>query len=96
MSRFRLSHLLGLKDRPSHRQRVDRIGLAALTDPLAGVSHQPGREPDDRLAAIDQEPLQPAGYVPDVLDHPHPLAVELATPLEQLTESLAPGSDRNT
>jgi hypothetical protein len=40
------------------RQRVDRIGLPALPDPVAGVSHQPRREPDDRLAAIDQKPLQ--------------------------------------
>ena len=30
----------------------------------------------------------------DVLEHPHPLAVELASPLQQLTESLTPGSDR--
>ena len=76
------------------RKRVDRIGLAALTDPLSGVSHQPRRKPDDSLAAIDQGPLQPAGYVPDVLEHPHPLAVELAAPLQQLTEPLTPGSDR--
>ncbi len=55
------------------RQRVDRIRLPALPDPLARVGHQPRREPDDRLAAIDQEPLQAAGDVTDVLDHPHPL-----------------------
>jgi hypothetical protein len=32
--------------------------------------------------------------VPDVLDHPHPLTVELARPLQQLTEPLTPSSDR--
>ena len=31
--------------------------------------------------------------MPDVLDHPHPLTVQLATPLQQLTEPLTPGSD---
>jgi hypothetical protein len=76
------------------RERVDRIGLPALPDPLAGLCHQPGWEPDNRLAAIDQEPLQPAGHVPDVLDHPHPLAVELARPLQQLTEPLTSCTDR--
>src|SRR5205814_720368 len=78
---------------PCDRERVDRIGLATLTNRLPGVSHQPRREPDDGLAAIDQEPLQPAGYVPDVLDHPHPHAIELATPLQQLTEPVTPRRD---
>ena len=48
-------------------------------------------EAHDRLAAIDQEPLQRPRHVPDVLDHPHSLAVELARPLQQVTESLTPG-----
>jgi hypothetical protein len=77
------------------RERVDRIGLPALPDPFAGLGHQPGWEPDDRLAAIDQEPLQASGHVPDVLDHPHPLAVELTSPLQQLTEPLTSCSDRS-
>jgi hypothetical protein len=77
----------------SDRQRVNRIGLPTLTDPLPGLGHQPGREADDRLTAIDQEPLQSPGHVPDVLDHPHPLTVELARPLQQLTEPLTPSSD---
>jgi hypothetical protein len=43
---------------------------------------------------IDQEPLQAAGDVPDVLDHPHPLAIDPARPLHQLTEPIAPGRAR--
>ena len=78
----------------SDRQRVDRIRLPALADPLAGVGHQPRREPHDRLAAIDQEPLQRPRDMPDVLDHPHPLAIEPARPLQQLTEPVSPGRDR--
>jgi hypothetical protein len=31
--------------------------------------------------------------VPDVLDHPCPLAIEFARPLQQLTEPLTAGSD---
>jgi hypothetical protein len=61
---------------------------------LPRVSHQPGREPHDRLTAVDQEPFQAAGHAPDVLDPPHPLAVELATPLQQLTEPVPLRRDR--
>ena len=78
--------------RPCDREGVDRVGLPALADPAAGVGHQPWGEAHDRLAAIDQEPLQRPGHVPDVLDHPHPLEIELARPLQQVTESLTPGS----
>src|SRR5450755_3140634 len=53
--------------RTGDRQRVDRVRLPPLADVLAGVGHQPGREPHDGLAAIDQEPLQAAGHVPNVL-----------------------------
>jgi len=75
------------------RQRVDRVRLPALPDALAGVGHQPGREPDDRLTAIDQEPLQRPRHRPDILEHPDPLTVELARPLHQLTEPFTAGSD---
>jgi hypothetical protein len=61
---------------------------------LAGVGHQPRRESDHRLAAIDQEPLQRTRHGPDILDDPHPVTVELARPLQQLTEPRTPGSDR--
>ena len=61
---------------------------------LAGVGHQPGRKANDRLTAIDQKPLEGPRHIPNVLQHPHPLAVQLACPLQQLTEPLTPRRDR--
>jgi hypothetical protein len=49
---------------------------------------------NDRFAAIDQKPLQRARHVPDVLNYPHPLAINRARPLQQRTEPVAPGRDR--
>ena len=61
-------------------ERVDAVGLAALAAARARAGHQPGRDPDDALAAGDQEPLEGARDVPAVLQRPDPLAAEAARP----------------
>ena len=43
---------------PSDSERVDRIGLAALTRAPTGCRAQVGRDPQHPLAAADQKPLQ--------------------------------------
>ncbi len=49
------------QSRACGRQRVNRVGLAALAHALARIRHQPGREPHDGLAALDQAPLKRPG-----------------------------------
>jgi hypothetical protein len=48
-----------LQRNPGDTERVDRIGLAALTRALAGRRAQMRRDPQHPLAAADQKPLQP-------------------------------------
>ena len=57
-------------------ERVDPVGLAALAAAAALAGHQPGRDPDDALAANEQEPLEGARDVPAVLQRPHPLVAQ--------------------
>ena len=63
--------------------RVDAVGLAAIAAAAALAGHQPGRDPDDALAADEQEPLERARDVPAVLDRPHPLVAQAARPLQR-------------
>ncbi len=39
-------------------ERVDAVGLAAITSGAALAGHQPGRDPDDAFAVDEQEPLE--------------------------------------
>ena len=76
------------------RERVDRIRLPALADPWrASAINRGGRRTTVSPRSIKNR-SSAAGDVADVLEHPHPLCVELARPLQQLTEPLTPGSDR--
>ncbi len=77
-----------------NRQRVDRIRLPALPHAATGVGHQTGREPDHRLAVIEQEPLKRPGHVPAILNHPSALGVQPARPGQQLAEPLPPRRPR--
>ncbi len=70
----------------SHRQRVDRVRLAARARPVAHTGHQLRRHADHPLAAGDQKPLQPPGHMPAVLDRPHPLAAHTTRPAQQHVE----------
>ena len=58
------------------RERIDRIGLAALTHTPSRGSHQMRRQPDHDLAVIKQEPLKRPGHMPAVLDHPPALGIQ--------------------
>jgi hypothetical protein len=69
-----------LERAPGDRERVDRIGLAALANGRASLGHQVRREPRDRFAVIDKEPLERAGHVPAVLQHPRPLRAHVLVP----------------
>jgi len=46
--------------RPGDRDRVDRVGLAALTARRPRAGHQLRRHPNDPLPASEQEALQRA------------------------------------
>lgn len=71
--------------RPSHRQGIDRVGLAQGTYGLAGAGHQPRRHPHHPLPSGQQVPFQPAGDVPTVLHRPEPLLGPAAPrPADQL------------
>jgi hypothetical protein len=58
---------------PRDRQRVDRVGLAALAAPLADSGHQLRRHEHHLFPGRQQLPDQPAGHVPHILDRPHPV-----------------------
>ena len=79
----------------SDRESIDRIGLPALANNATGISHQPRRQPHDGLASIEQEPLQRAGHMPNILDHPNPFTIKLATPVDELTEAVASRAHRS-
>jgi hypothetical protein len=51
-------------------ERVDRVGLAALTGALARLRGQMRRDAQHPLAALDQEALERAGHVPAILKRP--------------------------
>ena len=44
--------------------RVDAVGLAALTPAAAGVSHQPRRSAENAFSALDQKTLERSRHVP--------------------------------
>jgi hypothetical protein len=75
-------------------ERVDRIGLAALTGAPAGLPGQLRRDPQHPLAARDHKPLQRPGHVTAVLKRPDPLALQAARPPQQPRKAAAPDRDR--
>ena len=66
--------------RPSHRQRVDRIGLAVGARRVAGVGHQLRRHPHDPLAGREQVGLEPPRQMPAVLHRPRAARPRTARP----------------
>jgi hypothetical protein len=81
----------GLKAFPqrdaSDTERVDRIGLPALTSALASAGRQVRRDPQHALAAANQKPLQTPGDMPAVLERPDPLVIETGRPPQQRIEA---------
>ena len=75
--------------------RVDAVGLAALAAAAALAGHQPGRDPDDALAADEQEPLEGARDMPAVLQRPHPLVAQAARPIQRRGEPALADRDRS-
>ena len=65
------------------RERIDWIGLPGFAGAFASAGDQLRRDPDHSLAAGEQEPLEPPGDVPAVLDRPHAFLTERSSPLEQ-------------
>src|SRR3954452_24002080 len=59
-------------------ERIDRIGLAALTRAPAALRGQVRRDPQHPLATPDQKALERPGDVTAVLKRPHPLLVHAA------------------
>jgi hypothetical protein len=76
------------------RDRVDRIGLPALTGRPARAGHQLRRHPQDPLTARQQKALQRPGDMPTVLDRPDALVLEAARPHHQLIEGAPPAPHR--
>ena len=75
-------------------ERVDAVGLAALAAAAALAGHQPRRDPDDALAADEQEPLEGARDVPAVLQRPDPLVAQPARPVQRRGEPALTDLDR--
>ena len=71
------------------RDRVDHIGLAALTRRVARASGQLRWDAHDPLAAGEQEPLERPRNVAAVLERPHTLAADTARPAQQVLERAA-------
>ncbi len=55
------------------RDRIDQVGLAALSPAAPLTGHQPRRDADDALATDEQDALERAGDVSTVLKCPHAL-----------------------
>ena len=94
------SRAAGSVSRPS-RSAARATASASIGSDLPGsrtprrrVGHQPWREPQHRLAVIDQEPLQRPGDMPAVFDHPHALARQRARPTQQFAEPRSPRRPR--
>jgi hypothetical protein len=66
--------------RPRDRDRVDAVGLPALTTATPCVGHQPRRDAHNTFSTLDQESLEGARHMPAVLQCLHPFAAELARP----------------
>ena len=71
------------------RDRVDHIGLAALTPRVACAGGQLRWDAHDPLAAGKQEPLECARDVAAVLERPHALAAESTRPPQQVLKRAA-------
>ena len=61
-------------------ERVNAVRLAAFAAAAPFAGHQPGRDPDDALAASEQEPLEGARDMAAVLQRPHPLSAQAPAP----------------
>jgi hypothetical protein len=55
---------------PCDGNRVDAVGLAAVTAGAPLTGHQPGGDPDDALAVDEQESLEGARHMATVLQRP--------------------------
>ena len=71
------------------RDRVDHVGLAALTRRVACAGGQLWWDAQHPLAAGEQEPLECPRDVPAVLERPHALAAESACPAQQVLKRTA-------
>ena len=81
--------------RPRHRQRIDRIRLAALARRTASTGHHPRRDPHHLLAPPHQQPLQPARYMSAILDRPYPIRIaQPPHPRQRIHDALRCGGDR--
>jgi hypothetical protein len=63
--------------------RVDAVGLATITPGAALAGHQPGGDANDPLAAGHQQPLEAARDMPAVLQRPHALGAQAASPRQR-------------
>ena len=70
--------------RPGDRECVDRVRLAARAASTALRRHQLRRHPHQRLARLQQRPLERPGQLSAVLNSPGALARQRARPGEQL------------
>jgi hypothetical protein len=71
-------------------QRVDAVGLTAITAGAALAGHQPGRHANDALAADEQEPLEGTGHMATVLQRPHPTVAQPPGPLQPAANPRSP------
>jgi hypothetical protein len=80
--------------RPGDRDRVDAVGLPAVTSVATGRRHQLRGDPQHPLAATDQKPLKGPRDMPTILDRPDPPALQAARPDQQRGEALGADLDR--
>ena len=82
------------QERPSHREGVDRVGLATGPGDAALLGHHLRRHPHHLLTGGQQVPLQPGRQMPAVLDRPPQVEPELApSPRQRPSVSLARSRD---
>jgi hypothetical protein len=64
-------------------ERVDAVGLAAITSGAALAGHQPGRHANDAFAVDEQETLEGTRDVAAVLKRPDPVVAQARRPIQR-------------
>ena len=81
--------------RPRDGDRVDAVGLPALTTAAPGIRHQPRRDAQNTFSTLDQESLKGPRHMPAVLERPHPLAIQPTRPDQHRAEPAHADLDRS-
>ena len=80
--------------RTGDRDRIDRIGLAALPHTVTRAGCQLRRDSHHPLPARQEKPLERPRHVPAILKRPHALAAHPARPPQQILKRMTSGAHR--